>query len=170
MECFFIPCFTACHTKTVLEMVDRFFHIYLDFVCIIPFLCSMSSAKVGPEIFLGIDIEHTPTGRICAWVFTFTDPFVFFSGFIIFPLHPGTDKLHGRKPAAQMRLTPFPFHWESGFFGKLGMPSSLRGQSESFRESAHLERWVLFQKGLPAEDIYKSGQSQKQNRLKMFLD
>lgn len=78
MECFFILCFTSCHTKTILEMVDCFFHIYPDFVCVIPFLCATGSAGISPKVLLGIDIEHAPAGRICTRGFAFTDPFGFF--------------------------------------------------------------------------------------------
>lgn len=86
-EVFFILCIMPCDAKTVLEMVDCFFNIYSDFICATPFLRAAGSSGIGSEILFWIDIEHTPAGRFCAWRFTFTNTFGFFSGFIVFPLH-----------------------------------------------------------------------------------
>ena len=37
MECFLILGFMIRNAETILEMIDRFFHIYTDFVGIFPF-------------------------------------------------------------------------------------------------------------------------------------
>lgn len=120
MKCFLIPRFSSGYTKTVLKMVNCFFHIYSDFIRGSPLLCAPCSARIYPEVFFRIDIEHTPAGRSCTGFPTLTDPFGFSGFFIVFPLHLGADKFHGGKPTTQMRFASFLFHWQGGGLGTAG--------------------------------------------------
>ena len=47
MECCCIPSFSTGNAKTVLEMVDRLFDRYADFICLIPFLSPPDGAGKG---------------------------------------------------------------------------------------------------------------------------
>lgn len=102
MKRFFILCFTPCDTETVLKMVNCFFNIHPDFIGGVPFQRAAGSPGIGSEILFRIDIDHAPTGRVCAWVFALKNSFGFFSVFIVFPVHLGTDKFHCGKSTAKM--------------------------------------------------------------------
>lgn len=70
MKCFLILCFPPGNTKTVLKVVNGFFHIHTDFIGGIPLLCTTDSSGISTEVLLWIDINHFSTGRRSAWMAT----------------------------------------------------------------------------------------------------
>jgi hypothetical protein len=100
VQCFFVLCFTSCHTKTILEVVDGFFYIYSDLISEIPFFCSTDCSGISAEILFGINVYHPSTGRCRARIVTVADTMGFFCHLILFPFHFGTDKFHGWETAA----------------------------------------------------------------------
>ena len=102
MQSLFIPVFAPSGPKTVLEGVDGLFNGYSDLVGGIPFICATDCTGVGAQVFLGINIEHPPTGRSRAEGFTMADTSAFTDFLIIYPFYFGAYKFHGGKSAAQM--------------------------------------------------------------------
>ena len=101
MECCRIPSFSAGNAKAVLEMVDRLFDRYADFICLIPFLSPPDGTGKGTQTFLGVNVEHATAGRIRAWVFTRGAASVL-SILAFLPGHLGTDELECRTAATQI--------------------------------------------------------------------
>lgn len=147
VQCFFVLCFTSCHTKTVLEVVDGLFHIYPDFISGIPFLCSTGCSWISTEILLGIDIYHSSAERGRAWIVTVADTMGFLCSLIPFPLHFGTDKFHGWKSAAQMGFTAFPFHGKGNIFRTTGDAICIHGIIVSLNVKLVFQWNVSFLKG-----------------------
>ena len=157
MECFLILGLTSGDTETVFEMVDGFFHIPTYFVGGVPFLRTPESAGISPKILFRVNIEHPAAGGIRAGIFTMADTPAFSGLLIVFPFHFRAYKLHGGKPAAKMRFTPFPFHRKGGIFWTAGDPvfvqrtvgvrkgdSSVKGDVRFFNGSVLQEVFIDF--------------------------
>lgn len=97
MKSFFILRFAIRNAETILEMVDWFFYIYTDFVGIFPFTRASFYTRIGAEIFLRININHSSAGRSGAWIITVALTISFSSLLITHPFHFGAYKFHGRK-------------------------------------------------------------------------
>ena len=99
MKCFLILCFSPGNTKTVLKVVNGFFYIHTDFIGGNPLLCTTDSSKISTEVLLWIEVDHSSTGRRSTWMVTMADMFCFLCDAVLFPLHFGTDELHGWETA-----------------------------------------------------------------------
>ena len=70
MKCLLILCFSPGNTKTVLKVVNGFFHIHTDLIGGIPLLCTTDSSGISTEVLLWIDVDHSSAGRRSAWMVT----------------------------------------------------------------------------------------------------
>ena len=122
MKSFFVLCFTIGNAEIVLEMIDRFFDIYTDFIGFIPFFETTFDTRISTKIFFGINVNHSSAGRSGTWIITVANTtlgFVIVGG-VIFPFHFWTYKFHGRKLAFQVRFASFPFHGKRWIMGTAG--------------------------------------------------
>lgn len=103
---FFILGFTPSDTETVLEVVDAFHYIYTYLVGGVSFF----RARISPKILFWVNIEYPVAGGIRVWILTRADTPRLSGLFIVFPYHFQVYKLHGGKPATQMRLAFFSLH------------------------------------------------------------
>ena len=74
-------------------MVDIPFYGSSDFIGILPLPCTTDCTGVCAVIIILLDINHSATGRGCAWIFAITVSIVFTFFFVSEPFHFRTDKL-----------------------------------------------------------------------------
>lgn len=122
-----VLCFSSCHTKTVLEIVDGFFHLYSDFINGISFFCFTGCFWISTKILLKINVYHPSAGRCRAWIVAMADTMGFLYKLILFLLHFGTNKFRDWKSTAQMRFTAFPFHGKEKVFRATGNTIRING-------------------------------------------
>ena len=83
MQSFCIPCPTSVKTEILFDMIDISFYSGSDFVSIIPFFRTTKNTRVGTKIFLGVNMNHSATGRCCTGRFTHAFTMGFTGGFVI---------------------------------------------------------------------------------------
>lgn len=135
------------NTKAVLQMVNGFFNIDPDFVCGIPFLCPADCSRVSTEVLFRININHSSTGRGCAWVAAEADTARFLGCAVSHPFHFGADEFHGWEPAAQMGPASLAFHWHGRNVWTAGDSFCIYGVINSFQFELIFQRNVRLFKG-----------------------
>ena len=120
MKSFFILCLTTCNTKTVFEVVNGFFYIYMYFVSRIPFFSTTNTSRISMKMLFKVDVNHSSTGRSCAWVITMAYMLGFLSRVVPFPFHFRTDEFHSGKFTTQMGFASFMLHWKRGIMWTTG--------------------------------------------------
>lgn len=135
MKRFFILGFAFGKSKAVLEMVNGAFHGSPDLIGITPCSSSAQSARVRPQVFFRIDVNHPAAGGRSTGMFTLTDAMVFPGGGILLPPDFWTDKFITDNAAAQSAGT-FRFHWKGGIIGTAGDTVSIDSIIRVFQAGA----------------------------------
>ncbi len=82
------------------------------------------------------------------------DTFVFTGLLIIYPIHFGTYKLHGRESAAQVGFTPFPFHGKGKIFGTAGNPIFIERAVGFRKRDSSVKRNICFFNGSILKQVF----------------
>ena len=92
MECFLILGSAPGEAEMLFDVINPSLNNSSDFVCIIPFFGATDCSRISTEIFFGINIDHTATSCSGTGIFTAALSVSPPDGFVIDPIHFGTDK------------------------------------------------------------------------------
>ncbi len=126
--------FASGNTEVVLEMINRLFNRYSNFVGGILFLCTADGTGASTQVFLRVNIKYPAAGRFCTRVFKIAETFAFLVSLLYTQFILGHTNLMVGSPQRRWDLFPSCFIGREESLEQQGMPFSLRGQSLSGRE------------------------------------
>lgn len=111
MERLFVLGSASGKSKAVFKMINGALHGSPDLIGLLPFGSPAQGTRIGPQVFFGINIDHSPTGRRSAGILTVTDTVIFSGGGVFFPFDFRAAELAACNTASESACT-FRLHGE----------------------------------------------------------
>ncbi len=136
---FFVPGFAPGKPEAVFDVIDGAFHGGSGFIGILPFSSPTQGAWVHPEVFLRIDVHHSPTGRRCTGIVTMADTVIFPGRSIFFPFDVWAAEFITGNAAFEF-AGAFRFQRKGSIIGAEGNAVLVQGIILIFQPSAGIQR------------------------------
>lgn len=145
MKRFFVLGFAPGKPEAVFDVIDGAFHGSSCFIGIVPFSSPTQGAWVHSEVFLRIDVHHSPTGRRCTGIVTMADTVMFPGRSIFFPFDVWAAEFITGNAAFEF-AGAFRFQRKGSIIGAAGNAILVQGIILMFQPSAGIQRNIGFLK------------------------